>query len=81
MKVLQPLDISVNPANAPLITNSSTKVSNLNVDLLDGLDSTYFATKTEVNARALIIHNHISTDITDLTTGVSQMKSYFLAGW
>jgi hypothetical protein len=36
------LGINVRPGQRPITTNSSTKVANLNVDLIDGLDSDNF---------------------------------------
>src|SRR5262245_29547333 len=49
------LGLSVDPGSPPFTTNSSTKVPNLNSDLLDGQNSTAFlgANGTAVNAQKL----------------------------
>lgn len=44
------LQLNAQPGSAPLIVNSGVKANNLNVDRLDGLDSTQFATRSRVTA-------------------------------
>jgi hypothetical protein len=45
------LSLAVTAGKPPLITNSNTRVTNLNSDLLDGLDSSDFAQVGNVNAQ------------------------------
>lgn len=44
------LSLNAQPGQQPLRVNSTVKATNLNADLLDGLDSTSFATKSRVSA-------------------------------
>lgn len=44
------LTLNAQPGQQPLRVNSTVKATNLNADLLDGLDSSSFATKSKVTA-------------------------------
>jgi hypothetical protein len=60
------LGLSVDPGSPPFTTNSSTKVPNLNTDLLDGLNSTAFV---GVNATAANSNKLDGLDSSQFTRG------------
>jgi hypothetical protein len=53
------LDLQVEPGKAPMRVNSSTKVTNLNADLLDGQDSSAFLPANRVRADGAVTDGFI----------------------
>lgn len=53
-----PLGLTAGAGRPPIITNSTTKVTNLNADLLDGLDSSQFYTSGQTVADSTRLGGH-----------------------
>ncbi len=71
MKFLKPIESTVPVGTAPFSVTSTTVVTNLNSDLLDGNHASAFAT---------ISHSHVISDTTGLQTALDAKQATLVSG-
>jgi hypothetical protein len=68
------LTSTVSTGTAPLTVTSTTKVTNLNADLLDGLEATAIASMPRGHISGLILSNAVGDPTNDITVAVGECR-------